>query len=149
MGAADRPDVDPEDVRPRPVGADAAAAADHRQRARVHACWCATRCSAGSSSRPGGLEALGELDGEDGWDAPRWREAMAAYFAEYDDVGIGPTARNPRCSWSTRHRRRWHVRQIIDDPEGDRDWGITAQVDLAESDEIGEAAVTILDVGPT
>ena len=42
----------------------------------------------------------------------------------------------------------WTVRQTFDDPEGDRDWGITAQVDLARSDEIGEAAVTILDVGP-
>ena len=42
----------------------------------------------------------------------------------------------------------WNVRQTFDDPEGDRDWGITAQVDLAESDEIGEAAVTILEVGP-
>jgi hypothetical protein len=35
----------------------------------------------------------------------------------------------------------WRVRQVIDDPAGDHDWGITAEVDLAASDEAGEAVV--------
>ncbi len=34
-------------------------------------------------------------------------------------------------------------RQILDDPAGDHDWGITAEVDLAESDEQGVAVVRI------
>jgi hypothetical protein len=37
----------------------------------------------------------------------------------------------------------WKVRQILDDPAGDHDWGITAEVDLAASDEQGIAVVRI------
>jgi hypothetical protein len=39
------------------------------------------------------------------------------------------------------------VRQIFDDPEGDHDWGISAEIDLAGSDEAGEAVVRVTDVG--
>jgi len=41
---------------------------------------------------------------------------------------------------------RWLVRQIFDDPAGDHDWGISAEVDLAASDEAGVAVVTVTDV---
>ena len=42
---------------------------------------------------------------------------------------------------------RWTVRQIIDDPAGDHDWGISAEIDLAASDELGAAAVRVTRVG--
>jgi hypothetical protein len=42
---------------------------------------------------------------------------------------------------------RWRVRQILDDPAGDHDWGFSAEVDLGASDEAGEAVLTITDVG--
>lgn len=38
------------------------------------------------------------------------------------------------------------ARQILDDPAGDHDWGISATVDLAASDEAGEAVVTVTGV---
>ena len=38
------------------------------------------------------------------------------------------------------------VRQIFDDPAGDHDWGITAEVDLDASDEAGTAVVVLTDV---
>ena len=38
------------------------------------------------------------------------------------------------------------VRQILDDPAGDHDWGIDAEVDLAASDEAGDAVVTVTGV---
>ena len=41
----------------------------------------------------------------------------------------------------------WAVRQILDDPAGDHDWGISAEVDLAASDEAGAAVLRITDVG--
>jgi Domain of unknown function (DUF3516) len=44
--------------------------------------------------------------------------------------------------------RTWHVRQVLDDPEGDHDWAITADVDLDASDELGVAAVGVTGVGP-
>ena len=40
----------------------------------------------------------------------------------------------------------WRVRQIFDDPAGDHDWGISATVDLAASDEAGKAQVLVRDV---
>jgi len=40
------------------------------------------------------------------------------------------------------------VRQILDDPAEDRDWAISAWVDLAASDERGEPVVHIDAVGP-
>jgi hypothetical protein len=38
------------------------------------------------------------------------------------------------------------VRQIFADPAGDHDWGISAEVDLAASDEAGTAVVTVTGV---
>ena len=38
--------------------------------------------------------------------------------------------------------------QVFEDPEGDHDWGIEAEVDLAASDEAGAAAIRITAVGP-
>ena len=40
----------------------------------------------------------------------------------------------------------WTVRQILDDPAGDHDWGISATVDLAASDEEGAAVLTVTGV---
>jgi superfamily II RNA helicase len=42
--------------------------------------------------------------------------------------------------------RMWLVRQILDDPSGDHDWSITAEADLAASDEAGYAVVRITSV---
>ena len=43
--------------------------------------------------------------------------------------------------------REWTARQIFDDPAGDRDWGFSATIDLAASDEAGAAAVAVTIVG--
>jgi superfamily II DNA/RNA helicase len=91
---------------------------------------------------------LGELDSAAGFDGPTWAAAMEPYFDEYDRVGTGPDARNPALLHVTRATAEWRVRQVFDDPEGDRDWGITATVDLAASDEAGEPVVAVTDVGP-
>jgi superfamily II DNA/RNA helicase len=93
-------------------------------------------------------DELAELDTDAGWDAERWRDAMEDYFAEYAALGTGPNARGPHLLVVEEGRDRWTVRQIFDDPEGDHDWGISAVVDLAASDEAGEAVVRLTDVGP-
>ena len=89
---------------------------------------------------------LGELDGADGWDADAWAEALEPYFTEHDDIGSGPDARGPHLLMVDAQPGRWAVRQILDDPARDHDWGISAEVDLAASDEAGEAVVRITDV---
>ena len=93
-------------------------------------------------------DLLGELDRQAGWDAERWREALEPYFAEHADIGTGPDARGPRFSPSSRSRSGWLVRQVLDDPAGDRDWAISAEVDLAASDEEGAAVVWVTAVEP-
>jgi len=91
-------------------------------------------------------DQLGALDGESGWDAGAWAEALEAYFAEYDEIGTGPAARGPALLVVDEQPGRWQVRQIFDDPAGDRDWGISADVDLAASDEAGVAVVRVTSV---
>jgi superfamily II RNA helicase len=91
---------------------------------------------------------LAELDGADGWTADAWAEAFDAYFEEYDDLGIGPDARGPALLMIDAGPERWTVRQILDDPAGDRDWAIVAEIDLPASDEAGAAVLHILSVGP-
>jgi superfamily II RNA helicase len=90
---------------------------------------------------------LGELDGDDGWDAAAWEEAVAPYFADHDEIRTGPDARGPHLLVIDELPGRWLVRQVLDDPAGHHDWAITAEVDLAASDTAGTAVVRITGVG--
>src|SRR5690606_3379112 len=108
----------------------------------------------------GPLAALGG-----GWDADAWADALDPLIEEQGDdaIGIGPEARSaalltllepgaelPGGAGGDTARVEpgfWWVRQVLDDADGNRDWAITAQVDLAASDEAGEVVLTILDVG--
>jgi superfamily II RNA helicase len=92
-------------------------------------------------------DELGALDGEDGWDEEAWEDALEPYFAEHDEIGTGPDARGPGLLIIEEVPGHWNVRQIFDDPAGDHDWGISARVDLAASDEAGEAVLAVTDVG--
>jgi hypothetical protein len=94
------------------------------------------------------FDELGELDASSGWDAQAWEDAILDYFDEYDSLGVGADARGPGFVDITPGPAVWHVRQTFDDPVGDRDWGISAEIDLAASDEAGAAVVKLLDVGP-
>jgi len=92
---------------------------------------------------------LGEMDADAGWGADEWREAIAEYRDEYDEaVATGPAARGPSLFMVTEGSDTWSVRQVFDDPEGDRDWGISATVHLAASDDAGEPVLQVTDVGP-
>ena len=80
---------------------------------------------------------LGQLDAASGWTAEHWEEVIDAYFAEHDEVGTGADARGPALLIIDRQPGIWQVRQILDDPAGDHDWGFDVQVDLHASDEEG------------
>ncbi|AGB24350.1 superfamily II RNA helicase [Mycobacterium sp. JS623] len=90
---------------------------------------------------------LGELDSASGWTSERWEEVIDAYFGEHDDVGIGADARGPAMLIIDRQPDVWRVRQILDDPAGDHDWGFDAEVDLEASDEEGAAVIRVVDAG--
>ncbi len=93
-------------------------------------------------------DELGELDGDAGWDWEEWAAALDPYFAEFGDLGTGPAARGPELVVIDKGPGEWTVRQIFDDPAGEHDWGITARIDLAESDVVGAAVVRVVAVGP-
>ncbi|MES1170269.1 MAG: DUF3516 domain-containing protein, partial [Leifsonia sp.] len=75
-----------------------------------------------------------------------WSEALDGYFAEHDAIGTGPDARSAARLIIDEGPTTWTVRQILDDPSGDHDWGIRAEVDLAASAEQGVAVVRVLGV---
>jgi superfamily II RNA helicase len=89
---------------------------------------------------------LGDLDAGSGWDAVEWEAALEEYFEQHDDIGTGPDARGPQLLIIEQETDVWRVRQIFDDPAGDHDWGISAEVDLAASDEAGVAVLKVTAV---
>lgn len=92
-------------------------------------------------------DELGELDSAAGWTAQRWAEAGEAYFTEHESVGTGADARGPALLVFDRRLDIWRVRQILDDPAGDHDWGFDAEVDLGASDEFGSLVLRLVDAG--
>ncbi|WP_299444979.1 RNA helicase [uncultured Phycicoccus sp.] len=95
----------------------------------------------------GRWQALAALDG--GLTAEAWQDAAAEYLTEYDRVETGPAARGPALFRIEEGDGQWLVTQILDDPEGDHDWRITAELDLAATDEAGEPALTVTGFAPT
>ncbi len=94
-------------------------------------------------------DQLGELDADSGWDADAWADAMDAYWDEYEDLGTGPDARGPKLLMIEEQPEHglWRVRQTFADPQGDHGWGISAEVDLAASDEESRAVIRLTGVG--
>lgn len=89
-------------------------------------------------------DELVELDPDVDWPA-----TLDAYFDEHDEIGTGGAARSSALvviDESSAADGVWRVEQIIDDPAGDHDWRIRAEVDLAASEEEGTAIVRITEV---
>ena len=89
---------------------------------------------------------LGELDGEAGWDYVTWRDAMEPYFAEHGQLGTSTDARAEALFQVEERPDGWRVRQVLDDPQGFREWAIVIEVDLVRSDDEGIAAVRPVSV---
>lgn len=78
-----------------------------------------------------------------------WSAALDAYFDEHDTIGTGGAARSSAyvdIDESAASEGLWRVEQTIDDPAGDHDWRIRAEVDLAASEEEGTAVVRVTEV---
>ncbi|TIC79624.1 DUF3516 domain-containing protein [Nocardioides sp. GY 10113] len=89
------------------------------------------------------LDGLEAVDGVESPELSRqdWDEALEEYYAEHSKVLIDADARGPALLRVERGEGRWTVTQTLHDPEGHHDWVIEAEVDLAASDEAGEAVV--------
>jgi len=80
----------------------------------------------------------------------QWDEALEGYYAEHDEIVTDASARaasmivvdeTPAAAEGV-----WRVRQILADPAGDHDWGIAAEVLLADSARTGVAVVRVTAV---
>ena len=89
------------------------------------------------------------------------KEYADAGFTHLALVQIGGDAQEPYLEWSRETlmpawrealeasgRQVWLATQVLEDPDGDHDWRLTALVDLAECDREGRAVVHLLSVGP-
>ena len=92
-------------------------------------------------------EALAALDG--GLTAEAWQDAAGEYLAEYGEFSAGPAARGPALFTVAEQEGTWVLTQILDDEDGDHDWRITAELDLAATDEAGEPVLVVTGFAPT
>ncbi|HKH08067.1 MAG TPA: DUF3516 domain-containing protein, partial [Agromyces sp.] len=80
---------------------------------------------------------------------PMWADALNRYYAEHDEILTGAAARSPRLvtiDETDAATGLWRVEQTLDDPAGDHDWRIRAEVDLDASAEEGAAVVRVTEV---
>jgi hypothetical protein len=89
---------------------------------------------------------LAELDAE--WDAERWAAAAEPYFDEYEYINAGSDARGPSLFLVTEEPERWLIQQIIDDPQHNNDWRLSAELDLAATDAEGTPVLGITSLQP-
>ncbi|MEZ3155648.1 DUF3516 domain-containing protein [Microbacterium sp. BWR-S6Y] len=78
-----------------------------------------------------------------------WPDALDRYFDEHDAIRTDGAARSSAyvdIDESAAADGVWRVEQTIDDPAGDHDWRIRADVDLAASEEEGTAIVRVTEV---
>jgi superfamily II RNA helicase len=84
------------------------------------------------------LDVLQELDpGVD------WLAQLEAYYAEHQLIETGPDARGPHRFQVSPGAQAWQVRQVVQDPAGNDDWAVEAEVDLAASDAEGVAVLRV------
>lgn len=99
----------------------------------------------------GRAKDLGALDGDWGWREARWRGALDAYFEQHEDILLDADARSRAYVSIDESDERtlhvWHVHQVFRDSEGDRDFGIAADVLLDETQDAGEAVFADYRVG--
>ena len=103
----------------------------------------------------GDMERLGELDGEWGWRSQRWSHMLEAYFEVHEEILLDGDARSAdllQIDESDEHgdadgRHVWHVRQMFLDEDGERDFGLSGDVDLDRTQEEGEVCFLRYQVG--
>ena len=79
-------------------------------------------------------DRLGELDGDWGFGVARWKRVLDAFYQAHEDISLDADAHSAAFlsidEGDERAEHVWHVHQIFADVEGDRDFGIMADVDL-------------------
>ena len=94
---------------------------------------------------------LGELDADWGYRQVQWQQALDEYFEEHEEILTDADARSTAYfevdDKDEREFHVWHVTQMFHDPEGYRDFGICADVELDATQEAGEVVFSNFRVG--
>jgi superfamily II RNA helicase len=103
----------------------------------------------GPAAAPGSEAASSETGEPDApWTPERFEEALAPYFADYDEILFTPEAR--QAHWTRIDRdapRLWRVRQTLLDPEGDNLWHLEGVVDLSPGTSLEGPLVSLRRLG--
>ena len=82
--------------------------------------------------------------------AADWEEGLDGLYDAHERVLTDSDARGPSLLVVTElPGRRWHVRQVLHDDAGDHDWSLTAEVDLALCDEVGDLVLVTTSLSET
>lgn len=96
--------------------------------------------------------SLANLDSDWGMNAHAWDATLDDFYDEHDHLLIDSDARSAKFFLLDRthenDQHTWHVRQILDDVEGDHDWAIDADVDLDATQEEGSVILEHYRVAP-
>jgi len=131
--AAAQPDVLGDAGEPRPVTANLRAFAVMVRNAAFRRIEMSARVD---------TTGLADAEGPGGWDRAAWSEALGAFAVVHgrpgaSGIGTGADARSGAWLRVEQASGAWTVRQVIDDADGDHDWVLTAEIDLAASDREG------------
>ncbi len=83
-----------------------------------------------------------------GWEELTLGESMRGYWSEYESIAIDADARAANWFTLTEKPDRWLIRQQLVDPEGNGDWAIEAEVDLAAALDDGVPTLRLTALGP-
>ncbi len=109
----------------------------------------AAMCIANSSDAPEAANASDAADAVDElWDAARLEQAMAPYYAEYEQLRFDHAARFPKHTvLKLQGERQWTVQQVLCDPEGNDEWRVHGTIDLRGVDNPEGPMVQLLEIG--
>ena len=92
----------------------------------------------------GRVADLGEMDADWGFGERAWQAALDEYFAQHEEIVLDADARSKKYlvidESDEEAARVWHVRQIFRDESDDRDFSISADVDL-DATQMGDGVV--------
>ena len=90
----------------------------------------------------GRVEELGKLDADTGYTARKWQGLLDEFFVAHEEIVIDVDARSMDYlaidESPEREEHLWRVLQTFKDSDGDRDFVISADVDLDATQEAGE-----------
>jgi superfamily II RNA helicase len=87
-------------------------------------------------------------DPEGAWTPAALEAALAPYLAEHERIDVTPAARRPDMSLVVgAGDRRWTATQRIVDPEGEADWALFCEVDLAGPFDPDQPVISLLRIG--